>query len=610
MQLVEVAPDSQDVFKRVTQERLVEFAGFLSTEWEDSKSARRPVETRWTEALRLYEAIPKSATRNTPIENAPNIEIPLGAIASDAIYAQMVDQVYNIVPIITARETNAQWTEHTKAFQRFMNFGHANEFNTRVASENSFLDTIQLGTGIYYIPWVESVVRQRSRIIRHASPRIFSIPIEDFFVPGGSFDDLQRARWNGMRTMLTRGEMSERALAGRWDVRAAMPAGKKNFVRSERERLGGIAGQQGITDLFEVMNFFIDYDIDGDGFLEDLFVVYDVTSRSIMRVQYNPFDKRPFEAMRYQLRAHLFYGIGVIEMLRSFQEEVTELHNYRLANQLLANTRMFAAKPGSTMSNTPIYPGKVIETPDPQADIKEIRISDIYASAPQAEIIVMQLAERRVGLDSLASPRQNMNRTPATTALSQIQQLNRRFTPAFDAMRLGTAAAVQQCAVRYQERILEGDTNVRDHIVQVMGSKDGNLVIELLQSPEFEDEVSVELTASSATINRQMDRQDMVQFVSIMTQYYQGMLQLIQLSQSPEATPLVKKTALSIAEKAGEVIDRVVRTYDQIRDPQRLMLEIDMGIEQTPDITGTGIEELLNGFAGAQGNGGPPGLVA
>src|SRR6185437_6671880 len=96
------------------------------------------------------------------------------------------------------------------------------------------------------------------------------------------------------------------------------------------------------------------------------------------------------------------------------------------------------------------------------------------------------MAERRVGINDLSTPRPSAvlgSRTPGITALSMLQQVNRRFTPAFDAVRLACAGAVRQCLYRYQERLLAGDRESERHIRRVLGDAEGDLVISLLKDP-------------------------------------------------------------------------------------------------------------------------------
>jgi hypothetical protein len=83
--------------------RLEALHGYLLQEVEDALSARQAQEAVWREDLRLYEGVPKNPVRNIPVENAPNTEITLGAIACDSIYAQVIDLIFTITPILTVR---------------------------------------------------------------------------------------------------------------------------------------------------------------------------------------------------------------------------------------------------------------------------------------------------------------------------------------------------------------------------------------------------------------------------------------------------------------------------------------------------------------------------
>ncbi len=79
---------------KVTNERRQKFDSWLAAELMDAKAARTALEALWRELVRQYDAVPRTPFRNTPIENASNVEIPLGAIAVDSIYAQMIDLIW------------------------------------------------------------------------------------------------------------------------------------------------------------------------------------------------------------------------------------------------------------------------------------------------------------------------------------------------------------------------------------------------------------------------------------------------------------------------------------------------------------------------------------
>ena len=92
---------------------------------------------------------------DTPIIGVKHLEVPLGAIASDVIYAQVVGLIYSIAPLITCQAVDPALVDAVKDLQRFTNWGADKNFNLRQASDHAFLDNIQLGTGIYYIPNIE-----------------------------------------------------------------------------------------------------------------------------------------------------------------------------------------------------------------------------------------------------------------------------------------------------------------------------------------------------------------------------------------------------------------------------------------------------------------------
>ena len=621
--LVERHPEELERKLRRSAKRDGALVDWLVQEVEDAFSARRELEESWVENLRMYEGVPKVPIRNVPIENAPNVEVTIGAVAADSIFAQALELVFAISPVVTTRPTlsDPETVKDAKAVQRFLNWGATNEFCLRQAAEQVFLDDVQLGTGIYYIPWIESVKQTDLGRVIDMGPRIFGVPVEDFLAPGGAYSDLQLMPWCAYRTWLTGGEIEERRRRRKWATDGFSPTGNVSWMRTRRESLGRTHGQAGRTgSMYEILEIYPYFDYDGDGAEEDLLVIWDRTSRSIGWLGYNPYDRRPFEPMRYQLRPWLFNGLGVLEMLRPYQDEITETHNDRLLNSRLANCRMYKARTGALpQGQMVVYPNKVVELQDVN-ELMEMKLSDVYPSSAGNELMSIALAEKRSGVQELASKQaapMTSSRTPGITAMSFIQQQNRRFAPAFDAMRLGTAAAVTQCMYRYRERLLAGDRVAEQNIVRVLGMEDAERVTRVLKTPGFEEAITVELTASSSTINREAERQNALMLVNMLGQYYQQTLNLVAIAANPQTPEMVREVARKIASSAGELMDRTIRTFDQLRDPSSFILEIgedfDKLAEQAPVMNP--IQQLLGGLLGGNGEqgeggapGGPPGI--
>lgn len=600
---------------RFSPQRLNSLNEFLTQEIEDALAARSTQESVWRDCLQLYEGVPKLPIRNTPIENAPNIEIVLGAIAADSIYAQALDMMFQISPTLTVRDAGSgNFTHHAKGVQTFANWGAANEWNLRAQVEQFALDDIQLGSGIFYVPFVQRAIKTSVYTIKAQHPSIFCIAPEDFLAPGGATDDLQTLRWCAPRFWYTSGELEELAQQNDWDVSNVIPVGNVGWVRSRRETLGRTVSSRKISELYEIYQPYIYFDIDEDGIDEDLLVTWDRTSRSICKLNWTPFDKRPFEVARYQKRAHLFYGMGVIEMLKEFQRGVTEFYNWWACNALLSNARFWVGPPGAFPQNARIWPNKQLEIQDP-SKIQAIAMSDTYQSMPQAIAVTIGLAERRVGMNEMSTPRPSQvlgSRTPGITAMSMLQQTTRRFTPAFDDLRGAAARSVAQCLYRYHERLLAGDLGAERTITEVVGNELGRLVVDVLKRDDFDRALTIELTASSASINREADRQNAVILMNLLGQYYEKLIQLSTVMANPQVPEPVRKTAGKIAEAAGEAMDRVIRTFDQIRDPRTFIVSLEDAMDQRlagqlPQGGLEGLSALLGGVGG--GNGGQPALA-
>lgn len=593
-------------------------------EIEDALSARRSIDKAFNEARRQYAAIPRRLVREVPVPNAPNIEIPLGAILADDIYAQATDTLFTASPLLTVRPVSDRWTEHAKVAQEWVNWLVANELDLRSAVSNAFLDDTQLGTGVFYIPFVKQTKKDRVYKVTFKSPKILSHPVEDLIVPPGSYGDIQRDRWIGLRFWYTKGEMEERARENDWNIDGLLPTAQFDLVRLNHERKSGLRGTQLWREVFEVIQVYGYYDYDEDGMDEDLLITYDRSSRRILDLQFNPYDIRPVEIMRYQPRAHLPYGIGIMEMIQPFQEELTELHNYTMLNIYLANCRIWAAKEGAVSDTLEIIPGKIVKVnaDDVRTAIAELKMSEVYPSAFQAQMTGMQLAERRVGTSGAAGMMaKGGSRTPGVTALSLLQQINRRFAPAFDDMREKTGAAVRQALYRYREVLLSRDKEIVKHIQSVMGEENAMMIIELLTTDDFDHAVAVEFTASNASVNREADRQNAILVANLLGQYYQQTAALAMQAVSQPMPPELQQVLIDIAKKGTELMDRTLRTFDNVRDPKRFLLDVakvESAVNASPTeeeaLMGQLVQSLVGaaGAPGAEGGGSvqPPQLPA
>lgn len=625
MRIFQKLPVSEPLFRNEENDtRLIQY---LSSEIETGYGARHEQEQNWLECLRQYEGVPKNPYRNVPIENSPNIEITLGAIASDALYAQVISNIFSVSPILTVRATRRanefpNMVTAAAGLQDFADWGVANEWGLRQAANHTFLDAVQLGTGVFYTPHIEIVKRTGTRTVIDYGPRIRAIPIEDFLAPGGSGAILDELPWVDLRFWMTHGELQEYRKAddkaARWKIKDLKPVASVDYVRQRREALGRSSTTEMSATLYEMHFSFVSYDYDQDGMDEELLCIWDRTARKIAWLGYSPHDTRPIDYCVYHPRAHLLNGLGVLEMLKPYQEELSEEHNDRTLNAKLANMRFFVSRTGTIDEATiSAWAGRNIETQNPKEDLVAMQLGEVYPSAIASEQITLSLAERRVGVNELNTPRPSQvlgSRTPAFTTASLLQQQSNRFAPAYDNMKDAAASAVRQCLWRYHERLLieDDDGPAATNIKAVLGEERGSLVIALLRTDDFQQSVSVELTASSAQINRDSERQNAMLLVNILGTYYQRIMELITLASQPGIPQPIAEVAKKIAEAWSNIIERTVRTFDQVRDPNAFIVEVSEELDSIKDLNQPGLQglaQLIGGLgqaAGDNGLGQPP----
>jgi len=565
-----------------------ELENFLRRNLEDDLSARFRQEQSWREALRQYEAVPKQKVRNIPVENAPNIEIPIGMLGVDVFYSIALQTIFSIDPLVSISLTpgNDEFAEHKKAVEDYMNWSVRQEMDVRNAAEHSFLDVIQLGTGALVTPWITNRRKTKVHKIVTMHPQVMPWPIEDVILPAGSFQAVQNMPRLWLRSYLTEWDLEFNRKTFNWNTEFATPAAAVGWVRTKRESMGKTHHNK-TGEIYEIFDCYVNYDIDNDGFEEELLVTFDRHSGKALKIRYNPYDRIPVELMNFQKRAFLGYGMGMLEKLRSFQQEISDIHNYRNLNMLLANTRLWKVKRGSGVpENMKIYPGKQINLADPN-DLQGEQMGEIYASAPQAEMLSVNMAKELVGINEMTAQRPSgilSSRTPATTAQLGFSQQNQRFAAAFDSMRFGLANSIKQGAFRYQERLKAGDPFVTAHINKVLGDERGQLVIEMLRREDFDEAVNIELTATSERTSSGARLQSLLQISQIMLQYWEKTMQLGAVATNPATPAPMRDIAQKIATASGELIERIARQFDTIRDPKAFVVEFGEQLDQAAQI--------------------------
>jgi hypothetical protein len=359
--------------------------------------------------------------------------------------------------------------------------------------------------------------------------------------------------------------------------------------------------------LFEIYEVFLYFDYNMNGQDADLYVVFDRTSARVLAVNYNPYDSRPFLVARYQYQPHIFFGLGVMEMCSPYQTEISDWHNFRMANARLVGSRAWGVKIGSPMSGQKlrIVPNKPLFFNDP-TDMKEFRMADVYPSVLQYEMADMELVRERVGtMANIMAKPQPGHRTPTGTMQAMMSAVNRRFITSFDEMKAGLSEAVTQCVLRMQEQYKMRGPNqqrVADIVTKICGAEGAEKVLSVLRgsSADIRNNLTIEMQASSQQLNRQVDQQQSMMLMQTLGAYYDKTIALANMAGNQQVPPPVKKLAGDIAKKMTEAMSRFLQGFESVRDPKTFLLaeeDFDALVAQTsgggpgqggPDVAGAG----------------------
>lgn len=567
---------------RLNAERRSRLKEWLKLKHDNALSGRHGIEQTWKTCLRMYQGTP-AEKRWLPFDNAPHIEVTIGASAADAIYSQALDLIFQVNPPVTVRYRKQDFELHAEAAQDYCDWGvNSGKWGFRPAVKTGLGDDTQLGSFIFYIPWTQTVRKTDIHEVTTFGPRIYAIAPEDFIIPVSSDKDVQQAEFCTLRLWYSKEQLNLNARMRNWNIDdAASTSDTSNAIRHERLRSAGLADNDTESKrIYAIADTFAYFDIDGDGIAEDLEIIWNMTTGGILWCGYNRWDCRPFILESFQDRPHIAYGLGPVEMMMPFEIEATETHNNRIWNMMIANTKIYVMLQKLANEVKEIYPGLVMPVDDMKDAPQALDMGSQSNTPVQSEMMTLSLARERTGVNDMNAAARLGGRTPGITALTAQQSGNRRFTGPYDNIRNGIAEAVMQCLYRTQEQVRmeanDEDQPVREQLAKILGADKAAKLVELFMMSEYEisDALDIELTASSVSVNRESDRQNMIMLAGLYEKYIGFITQMAPIkAQHPfaGADELIDKGVAAV----NEFMRKILRTFDQVTDVEGFLLDLD-----------------------------------
>lgn len=401
--------------------------------------------------------------------------------------------------------------------------------DTKVALTEEDLEKINRSRG------EQEVLESMIQIIRtFDGPCVEALDHEAILFPGDMEDgmDLNQPDLVAHLIMMSEDQINSRVEEGLWDRKIAEQILKSpskgssgNLQYDDMQRLK--ESFQGVKTIsterdakkFPIYECFARYDVDNDGFSEDVVFYLDPRSRLIPR--WTTLDRvspklitRPLHKVDFIRRQRRSYGIGMAELLYSIQREVNAMHNQRIDFGTIASIPFFFFKPGSGMKKEKIHlePGMGVPLDNPATDVNfpKFNTNVLYTKAEEAQLITF--AEKLLSLPPITNGQSPSPAGPtmhATGFVGLLNEIGVDFDVVLKHFKFGYESTLEAMHANMEFRMPKG------YKFRVLGSQNQELTDEKGETREMESDrfaiagnFDFKIKANSRTLNREAQKQD------------------------------------------------------------------------------------------------------
>lgn len=281
-------------------------------------------------------------------------------------------------------------------------------------------------------------------------------------------------------------------------------------IKQYRETVTGTAEtwRQGAPyEMVELIDAYLKYDIDDDGYDEDIIVTIPIENPSILLRVHRLEDvyahgMKPFTLFYFNPVSKTVWANGLPQMVEALQAEINIIHNQRNDSGQLNNTPYgwYVPSAGMPKERIPLEPGYM----SPIGDVNQVKLhqpGNYHAWPFQEEELLYTLFERRTKVSDLTLGRAGENQGASRTATG-VQALNAQQATGFDIVirriQEGWKGLLQQILLLYREYMPD------DRYVRITGKYgDPDYVI---GQPDLSVKMDMVFTGNSLNTDREVER--------------------------------------------------------------------------------------------------------
>ena len=571
------------------------------------------------EYVRLYKGQPKSETADWPWEGASNLVIPLVGTYSDELLARVMGGIWMYDPLWTANlagdSPSKDGEEQKEVYQSFLqDMAYSpEELDLYRVEQGVFHSGAKYGTGVVHFPWE------------------YQKEIEMLYV-GGGFDESTTIEGKEHEFVSRDGPHPEMIPLNRWGFDPNCPnlgnmkffyhidtldfwdvknlRGKSNYYKqddidallqnpdatqedememafNEAKKIESSSVETGAARWY-IHHCVFTWRHNGKNYW--FFARYHKRNRKVLFITFNNYPKnmRPYEDVKLAYDEESYLGTGFAEMMHIFQKEISNNVNWRTNNRNYAMLGVWRVSPESKLSSIlDFFPGVAVPARDKEIELVKAGADIGYSDGPDQ--FMMACSKERAGIDpavggtggGIVNPKRGIY-SAAGTSMVLGQQNNRNSLRTSDMrsahVKIGSKLGTLYSIFGIGSRLKRYGTNADALKKALENVKNGNL--------------GLELRPTSASLNKELERQNDVLLSSRLEAYYQQQAQIIEAMLNPQCPPPMKEYFAQTIVAGRVMMQALLRNFNK--------QNVDAYLPQVKQL----IDAIMSGGAPGPGAGG------
>src|SRR6266852_1109985 len=573
--VAKLSTEKDDALRKYLKKRVRELKDSMKELYEEKV-------VKWRAA---YEARPREEQRQFPFQNASNLVIPLIAIHTDTLHAQIMAGIFKTDPIVYAKVLGDFGTESDKlkeAYEEYMQYVclEPEELDLYRVYNEGYRECIKYGMITFKTPWEnktrdflipggDGTGKPRDFLNKtiYEGPRPEKLPFSGFYFPIAA-KRLEDMDIKIHKRIMTRYEIEERKFSdvySRTTVEEVLKVPDRTFATNEQtekeETLGAkTIGSYGHEE-WDIWECYVTWRYNDESFAPRMIATYHEKSDKLLRVVYDNFAKEWFVGARMAHRDDMYPGYGFAEMLWMFQEGASETYNGYRDNQTVANTRVWRVHPDSKLhQGYRIYPSCML--PADVGEIEALAHGDVSNINLDELRLLLELAERRSGV---SPPQQGMGAGApgkrgiysAMGTLSVMQEGNSRKDLNISDMRDSHTRLMM--LVTYQYGVFGEGSKFHEARLKLFGAKAASIKDAITAITR--KEIGLPCYSSTASVNKEVEKQNDVMLSQIMARHYQMVASLLGSMQNVMTPPQVQSYFKEVIVASNLLMKKILKNF-------------------------------------------------